>query len=116
MNEFVQRHADSVIGTLGGFDRLLFRGTLISLSYAQGMDQFLGSRRVLLKDYGKFAQGLSDRLKDHARRMADRAGRPYVYVDRPSVRKEGVARQIMDRDGIVEGLVCVLGCVEPCRT
>jgi hypothetical protein len=116
MDEFVQRHADSVIGTLSGFDRLLFRGTLMSLSYAKGMDKFLGSQGVLLKDYAKFAQGLSDRLKDHARRTADRLGRPYVYLNRPSQRKEPLARQIMERDGIVEGLICVLGCVEPCRT
>lgn len=66
MNGFLQRHADSVMGTLSGFDRLLFRGTLLSLSHVRGMDKFLGSRRVLYKDYGRFAQSLSERLKHHA--------------------------------------------------
>lgn len=33
MNESIQRHQDSVIGMLSGFDRLRIRGTLRLLSY-----------------------------------------------------------------------------------
>ena len=95
MNEFVQRHADCVIGTLSGFDRVLFRGTLISLSYVQGMDKFLGSQKVLYKDYGRFAQELSQRLKQHAQELARREGRPFEYLPSSSQRKEDVARRIM---------------------
>ena len=31
-------------------------------------------------------------------------------------RKEDVAREIAERDGVTEGLVCVLTAVEPCHT
>lgn len=116
MQQFVQRHADSVIGMLSGFDRLLFRGTLMSLSHVDGMDKFLGSRGVLYKNYGAFAGALSQRLKRHAEELARGEGRPFQYLSRSSVRKEEVARRIMEREGITEGLVCVLSCVEPCRT
>ena len=116
MNEFIQRHADGVIGTLSGFDRLRFGGTLMSMSYVEGMDKFLGSQGVLLKDYGRFAEGLSARLKNHAQELARRAGRPFEYLSSSSTRKEQVARRIMERDGISDGLICVLSCVEPCRT
>jgi hypothetical protein len=116
MTEFVQRHSDSVIGMLSGFDRLLFRGTLMSLSHVQGMGKFLGSRRVLYKDYRSFAEGLSQRLKQHAKQLAEREGRPFVYLNSSSERKEDRARRIMQEDGIEQGLVCVLRCVEPCRT
>jgi hypothetical protein len=37
MNSFVQRHAGSVIGTLSGFDRILFRGTLTRLCNGGGL-------------------------------------------------------------------------------
>ena len=31
MNAFVRKHSDSIIGSLSGFDRLVFRGHLLSL-------------------------------------------------------------------------------------
>ena len=70
MERFLHRHADRVIGVLSGFDRILFRGTLRSLSYVQGMDKFLGSQRVLHKDFAAFAQRLSDQVKTQAEALA----------------------------------------------
>ena len=48
--------------------------------------------------------------------MAEQAGRPVLYLNDNSVRKEELARQIAQRDGIEQGLVCVLTAVEPCWT
>jgi hypothetical protein len=39
MNEFISRYADHISGVLTGFDRLVFRGTLRNIAYAQGMDK-----------------------------------------------------------------------------
>jgi hypothetical protein len=41
--------------------------------------------------------------------------RPDQYVGERT-RKEDLARQLAERDGIAEGLVCVFATVEPCRT
>jgi hypothetical protein len=114
MEGFLQRHGDSVTGVLMGWDRLLFRGSLMSLSYPDGLGGFLGSRGILYKDYGMWAQQMSERLKDHAREMAGCCGREFRYLASSSLRKEQVAREIIERDGIKEGLVCVLSCVESC--
>jgi hypothetical protein len=116
MSEFLAAHQPDVIGVLEGFDRVLFRGTLSSISYPDGMGGFIGSLKVLYKDYGKFAADLSDRLKDHAEQLARRQHRPFEYVASPSASKEQIARRIAERDGIEQGLICVLSCVEPCRT
>ena len=116
MERFLERHQDRITGVLSGFDRVLFRGTLRSISYRNGMDIFLSSQRVLYKNFGAFAERLSDRLKEHARRMASREGRPFRYLPSPSVSKEDIARQIIQEDGIEEGLICVLSCVEPCKS
>ncbi|MGA2231244.1 MAG: hypothetical protein ABSH22_10130 [Tepidisphaeraceae bacterium] len=116
METFVQRHAEDVIGVLHGFDRLLFRGTLRSISYSQGLDRFLGAAGVKYKDFGAFAESLSERLKNHAQALAKTAGRPFQYLYSSSQSKEEVARMIAQRDGIEEGLVCVLRCVEPCMS
>jgi len=116
MEAFIQRHRGDVTGILSGFDRLLFRGTLRSICYGEGLDKFLGAMGVRYKDFGRFAEGLSERLKDHAQQLAKAAGRPYRYLPSSRESKEELALSIAERDGVREGLVCVLTCVEPCMS
>jgi len=116
MESFIQRHRGDVIGVLGGFDRVLFRGTLRSISYGEGLDRFLGAMGVRYKQFGAFAERLSERLKSHAEATARSAGRPFLYVSNPGRSKEAIAETIARREGVREGLVCVLRCVEPCRS
>ena len=116
MQGFLDRHERNVVGVLSGFDRILFRGTLRSISYLDGMDKFLGAQHVLYKDFGRFAEGISQTLKEHAHQFAEQQNRPFEYLQSAAISKEDTARQIMQRDGIERGLVCVLSCVEPCQT
>jgi len=116
MERFLARHQDHIAGILSGFDRVLFRGTLRSISYVEGMSIFLASQKVLLKDFGAFVQNQSDRLKVYAKAFAESHDRPYQYIISSSVSKEAVAKTIMQRDNISEGLICVLSCVEPCQS
>jgi len=114
MNAFLLRHADSVTGVLSGFDRLVFRGHLRALSYPHGMDCLLSANRILLKDFSQYAQRATDTLVEASLAQALARGREVRYLDSCNLRKEDVARQIALRDGITDGLVCVLKCVEPC--
>jgi hypothetical protein len=94
---------------------VLFRGTLRCLEYQKGFEAFLATHRVLYKDFGTFAERLSDEVKAHARAYAAKLRRPLIYLTSPAVSKEDFARRIMERDNIQQGLICVLTCVEPCR-
>jgi len=47
MERFLERHKDHVIGVLSGFDRLLFRGTLLGLSYTVALKKFLATHKIL---------------------------------------------------------------------
>jgi hypothetical protein len=114
MKEFVQRHASNVIGTLSGFDRLLFRGTLRRIANAAGLASFLSYTGVLLKEFGEYSMKLTERIRGACEGVARDAGRPVQYLADPSVRKEDVARRIAERDGVGHGTVCVLSAVEPC--
>jgi hypothetical protein len=116
MERFVTRHRDRIAGILSGFDRMIFRGTLRSMSYPGGLEAFLATRRVWLKDFGRFAQRVSERVKQHAQSVARTAGRPFEYLPSAATSKEDHARAILTQDGITDGLMCVLSCVEPCRT
>ena len=116
MQSFVLRHGEGIVGVLSGFDRVLFRGTLRSLDYLKGFDAFLAAHHVLYKDFSKFVQRVSERIKQHAQEYAQQHGRPLVYVQSAAESKEQIAARIAQDDGIQQGLVCVLTCVEPCRT
>jgi len=116
MKSFLTRHSQRILGVLSGFDRVLFRGTLRSISYVKGLEIFLNANHILLKDFAGFAQRCTTQLAAHAEQIARKAGRPYRYLESSSVRKEDLAREIAERDGITRGLVCVLYAVEPCKT
>lgn len=116
MENFLTRHAKYISGVLSGFDRVLFRGTLRSISYVEGMRTFLEVHHVLLKDFGAFVEEQSEHIKEHSKAFARRHGRPYEYLKSSSISKEKVAKQIMQEDGITSGLICVLSCVEPCQS
>src|SRR5207248_144950 len=114
MDTFLQRHASSVTGTLSGWDRLRFRGTLRMLANVTGLGRFLSYTGRLLKDFGKFALESSRIVREASLEVAEAAGRPVVHLPSASVCKEEQARRIAERDGITEGLICVLTAVEPC--
>lgn len=116
MERFVKRHGDRVVGSIAGFDRILFRGNLSSICHVEGMDRFLSSQRVLYKDFSVFVQRISQRLKERAAEIATENGRPLIHLPSPKESKEEFVRQIIEQDQITEGLICVLTCVEPCRS
>ena len=116
MERFVTRHHDRIVGILTGFDRMRFRGTLRSISYAKGLQIWLNQQHVLLKHFGPFAEQLSKQLTAHARAMAEDLGRPFEYLSSWKIRKEDRAREILARDGVRDGLIAIFECVEGCRS
>jgi hypothetical protein len=114
LERFISKHGDKVTGTIMCFDRVMFKGHL-PLGWGEAMERLLARHGQRIKDFGRFVQGQSERVKQQAVAMAQAAGRPYVYLRR-RVRKEDEAKSIARRDGIQEGLVCVLAAVEPCNT
>ena len=116
MNHFIQKYQPHIKGTLSGWDRLVFRGTLRTLAYLHGMAYYLQRIGCLLKNFGEHAQIMTEKLLDHSLQRAETLHRPIEYIASPSLRKEDYARSIAQADGITEGLVAVLTCVEPCRS
>ena len=116
MERFLEQHQSRVVGVLSGFDRVLFRATLRSISYRDGFDRFLGYHGVLYKNFRPFVGGLSHPIKAHIQAMVERSGRPYIYLESSKQSKETIAQTIADCDRVTERMICVLGCVEPCQT
>jgi hypothetical protein len=116
MERFVKRHGDRIVGSIAGFDRMLFRGNLSSICHVEGMDRFLSSQHVLYKDFSSFVQHISKRVKECAEQIARDNGRPLIHLSSAKASKEEFVRAMIEREPITTGLVCLLTCVEPCRT
>jgi len=114
MLDFIRQHAGSVMGVINGFDRLRFRGTIRRLASVAGLGSFFQYCKVLLKDAGEWMNAHTEQVKAVSLAKAEEAGRPVRYLNDTTLRKEDIAREIAERDGIKEGLVCVLTAVEPC--
>lgn len=80
------------------------------------MDAYLEVKGLLFKEFKEFALDLTARIKAAAQRLAAVAGRLFRYLASSNIRKESLARELIDQDHLQEGLIGVFGCVEPCRT
>lgn len=114
MESFLRQYGSKIKGVLSGFDRLRFSGTMRILANTKGLYRFLSHQSVLLKNFKEWAKGRTDTVLSSTEELAQRAGRPLVYLPSSRERKEDLASKIARTDGIQEGLVCVLKCVEPC--
>ena len=114
MTEFTSKYAASIAGTLSGFDRLVFRGSLRRIAYPFGMSGYLWANRIPLKDFGAHVNDVSGRVKDASLRCVQEAGRTVRYLQSSRGDKEAIARSIARERKISEGPVCALTCVEPC--
>jgi hypothetical protein len=112
--EFLRKFGGVVTGILNGFDRLVFRGTLRSLSHEGGVVGFLLHRGVRFVDFGPFVEAETKKLVEASLAEAREKNRPIRYLASSRDSKEEIARRIAREDGIDNGLVCVLKCVEPC--
>jgi len=112
MKRFLKRHKDRIVGILSGLDRIVFNAAPGFLRYGQAVEKFLVVNHIRFADYAKWFEAITGQLREHARVVAQREGRPLVHVSSPSASKEDLVRHIMERDGIQQGLICVLTCVE----
>jgi len=86
------------------------------LCFADGMMGYLYRAGVLLKEFGEHAQAMTGRLIEASLAAAEEAQRPIEYLPSPKTRKDEYARNIALDDDIQDGLICLLTCVEPCKT
>ena len=116
VTEFLARHGKDVTGVIRGFDRLRLQGSLRQLYCPELMAMYLERAGVRYKDFKSHVVAVTERIRSAAERIATTAGRPVHYLRSTAVRKEDLAAEFRQRDGIDEGLIAVFSAVEPCRT
>jgi hypothetical protein len=114
MKSFIDKHTEKISGSLSCFDRVVFKGYL-PIRDGSAVEAFMNRQGLLLKDFKRSVTAWSEVLKTHAKQIAEDSGRPLIHVA-AAIRKEDVARAVAERDGVTEGLVCILTRVEQCQS
>ena len=116
MQRFVTRHRSLVTSVLSGFDRLVFRGTLIPLVRDGGMYTLLKRAGVQLLDFKPFVQRTSERVKQASLVEARGTRRPVRYIESSQLSKEDLAHRLLREHPVERGLICAMTAVEPCMS
>jgi hypothetical protein len=114
MKSFLRRFALLVAGVLHGFDRLRFRGSKRQLCHTSGLLSWLGAMGLRLKDYKGWARDTTVSLCRAIESRAEADGL-YCFLNNSTDSKEETARRLAKERQRTQGLVAVIGCVEPCR-
>jgi len=115
MNDFISRFQDQLSGTLSGFDRLVFLGTLWR-NRLSGLKGYLWAHDLGAKDFGEHAEQMSKQVKEAALAPMVAAHRPVRYLNSGKDNKQQIALQIAQQDGVTEGPICSLYAVELCSS
>jgi len=123
VSSFVAKHRSKINGVLDCFDRLIIRGHLPMAGTGYFL-RWLASKQIAHNskqlpggwwNFKEAAPWFADKLKRHAHALAASRRRPYRHLARAE-RMEENARELAQLDGIMDGLVCVYGTMETCRT
>jgi hypothetical protein len=110
--KIIEKFKDKINGVLSGFDRMIMKGHILQFFSESGKRYFLSQGKVLLKDFVEYAEKITKSVKAQAEKLAEETGRPLIYLNSSKTSKEGTAQDVLKRDPIEEGLICILSTLE----
>lgn len=117
MKTVLQKFGSIVKGVLSGFDRIVFKGSILPLMHEAGVSSFLGSKKILNKEYKAWMMEQTARIVDQSEAFAKKqTGSPITPIRSSKERKEAMARERQKEQGITEGLIGVWSAIESCMT
>lgn len=114
MESFINKHQDSIVGTLSCFDRVLFKGYL-PITHEKGGEALFYDQQGLIKQFKYRAPQLSRQIAEYAENYAALNQRPFMGLN-TKTNKEKLARDLAKKEGLTQGLVAVFKVLEPCRS
>ena len=115
MNMFVAKFRDVIKGILMGFDRIVFKGSILPLMHDIGAMSFCSTYGIRNKDFKSWAMEQTRVVVESAEQYAQAHGRQGIEPIRSSkVRKEDIAHQRQQESGIASGLIGVWPAMESC--
>jgi hypothetical protein len=112
MKQFIAKFENQIQGTLSGFDRVVFRGSLRRLTHSQGMKMYLIQNGILCKQYQDHVKKVSQDIRHASLEPFRQQQLPIQHVYSSKADKEQIARAFAAERNIREGNVCALTCLE----
>ena len=123
MDKFIEKFRDQILGTLSGFDRLVFRATPRRLNnfyrdhnkgilVAKGMQEYFWQNELRFKNFGDHVKLVSGRVKEAFLKPFVEQKLPVEFVRSPKLNKDEWARALAAKHGIESGLICALSTME----
>jgi hypothetical protein len=116
VEKFLARYGSAVTAVVSGFDRLVFRGTLLPLVMELGMHRLLARAGLRLLDFKTYAMATSAKVIAASLREAVEGHRPVLYLQSAKTDKEALSHQLLQAHPVEHGLICALRTVEPCMS
>lgn len=107
-------YGNRVIGSISGWDRIRFRGTIRWLASVRGLSSFMSVHSILLKDFGKWAERITQTVRKACKDQAEHLDIPIMYLRSAGINKEAMARRVAKERNITQGDICMFSVVEPC--
>jgi len=115
MNTLLHKLSNVVKGVISGFDRIVFKGSILPLMYAGGANDFMSSKKVLNKDYRDWVTQQTQHIIEPAEKHAQEVNQQKIEpIFSSKIRKETLARERQDKMNIDSGLIGVWSATESC--
>lgn len=115
MNVFVAKFQEIIKGVITGFDRIVFKGTILPLAHAAGAMGFCQSHGICNKDFKRWAMDQTALVVDSAQQYAEKhCGQGIEPIISSKTRKEDLAHKRQEELGKDCGLIGVWSAVESC--
>ncbi len=115
LSRFVTKFTSLIVAVLSCFDRVIFKGHLPSPTDRPSKGSSTTSSRSDATTSWTSLEQQSETLVDHAKRPAQEAGAEYRFLQGVH-RKDKLVDEILRQRPILEGLICVLCCMECCAS
>ena len=112
MKQFIAKFESQIQGTLSGFDRVVFRGSLRRLTHGEGMKMYLIRNGLLCKQFGDHVKKVSAELKEASLAPLLQQKLPVEYMRDSHRPTRTRSRAHAAKLAIRQGNVCALTCTE----
>jgi hypothetical protein len=117
VKKLIRRFGNAIKGVITGFDRIVFKGSILPLCYGEGAMSFCGRRGILNKDYKSWMMAQTELLLETLDRSArEQCGEGIVHLSSWRSDKGELARKRQKERGIESGLIGVWSCLESGNT
>jgi hypothetical protein len=112
-----EKHSEEILGTITCYDRIIIQGVIPDWSFADGMTGYFYRNNMMIFDFAKFSQPLTEKVRENAERTAKDNGIEIEFIRKlKAFRKDDKIQEIIKEKGVTEGLVHIFSAMESCNT